>query len=536
MVHPPDRTDPRSPPSRSRRAFLTALSLAIAGMLGCGVEGNPDRASTVTVLYEADERLFGPVMPGESWFLMFLPLAEHDETGRLVGRLARSWEHSPDYRDWVLHLRSGVRWHDGQPVTADDVRFSIELMAHPDVRFETVWHDLDSVRVHDDTTLSLHYGRPRSNFLAWTVYWPRHHLEGRNPSTFYEWAFWTQPVGNGPYRYVRHVPRTMVELSANADFYAGKPAIDRVRIKFGSELSLVELLSGNVDIVTRVNTADLATLQGDGRFEIYRHVWPNIPWLLTIFWNHQNAALGDPGVRAALTHAIDRRALMRLLHLPDEYRITDVPFTERQYWRGALPKPLAYDTARANRLLENAGWVRPTAASVRTRDGQPFTLTTLLMPGGAQEQAVVFIQAALRRIGIDMQIQPLELGALAGAVRQRDYDAFVLPYFNHVDGHLGYLGGDTTRGDGNMWTPPVPGYSNVEVTRLLLAIEATADTTVIDSLYGDLAPLILADLPVTFLLPLDETAVVRRHIRGLRSPFRGNPLQSMDALWIEDDR
>ena len=94
----------RVPDSGSTRRFLTAgLCLAVTAP-GCGTpdETPVEDAATVTDLYEADERLFGPYWSVEAWFLMFLPLAGYDEAGNVVGRLARSWEHSSDFRSWTI--------------------------------------------------------------------------------------------------------------------------------------------------------------------------------------------------------------------------------------------------------------------------------------------------------------------------------------------------------------------------------------------------------------------------------------------------
>ncbi|MFQ5690959.1 MAG: ABC transporter substrate-binding protein, partial [Gemmatimonadota bacterium] len=164
------------------RRVLRGLSLSSLGWaclvpfaaLGC--DRSPDhsgaRGSTITVLYDADERLFGPYWSMPSWFLMFLPLATYDESGHIVGRLARSWEHSSDYRTWTFHLRTNARWHDGEPVTAADIKFSIELAAHPHILFDDAWHGVDSIAVRDDSTLTIFYGRPRDARDTWNVYWP----------------------------------------------------------------------------------------------------------------------------------------------------------------------------------------------------------------------------------------------------------------------------------------------------------------------------------------------------------------------------
>ena len=103
---------------------------AIGGATGCGRRrGRARAANSVTVLYNADETLLGP--DGEpARYLMFLPLVAWNRRGELEGRLAQSWEHSPDYRTWTIRLRDGIRWHDGVPVTAHDVKFTLDLLTN----------------------------------------------------------------------------------------------------------------------------------------------------------------------------------------------------------------------------------------------------------------------------------------------------------------------------------------------------------------------------------------------------------------------
>ena len=93
-------------------------------------------AETITILYPAEERVLGPVWDDSPKFLMFLPLVNYERgssCGELTPALAERWEHSPDYRVWTVWLRDNVRWHDGVPVTADDIKFTVDLLNHPDV-------------------------------------------------------------------------------------------------------------------------------------------------------------------------------------------------------------------------------------------------------------------------------------------------------------------------------------------------------------------------------------------------------------------
>lgn len=514
--------------SLSRAAVLFLLAILASGT-ACRPASDDTANRSVTVLYQADERIFGPYWSVEAWFLMFLPLVAYDANGEIAPRLARAWDPSPDFRTWIFHLRSDVRWHDGVSTTAHDVKFTLELQARPDILFDDAWHDVDSIVVRDDTTLTIHYRRPKNALNTWMVYWPRHLLEPLDPKKFWEWEFWTRPVGNGPYRYVRHVPKTMVELEANPDFYAGKPAIERVLIKFGGAAAVTELLSGNVDILTWLNKADIPKLAADPRFHVYYH---QVPWLKVLAWNHGHAAFADARVRRALTSAIDRRELLRVLNLPPDLRLTDVLFTPRQYHRGEVPEPIPYDPDMARALLADAGWRDEDGDGILERGGRPFRFTALVA-SGEDEAIAVYVQAALRRIGVEMRVERMEMNVLRERLRTSAFEAAFFPFWNHVDGHRQWLGAGIERGYESGEVGRI-GYRNAEVARLLAAVKETADPDEQDRIYRQLAPIVLADVPITFLFPAVTAYAVHRRVRGLESPFRGDPVTYMEGLWLED--
>jgi len=225
-----------------------------------------------------------------------------------------------------------------------------------------------SVKVLDDRTCTVTC-HPRTRKLVYpnVLYYPKHLLEKLHPKKFREWEFWTRPVGNGPYRYVRHMPKTMTELEANRDYYGGKPQIERVVLKFGQFSSmprqrLVELLSGNVDVVDALQPLEALPVAGDARFHVYHRIWPG--HLKAIVWNQHHLLFGDSQIRLALTLAIDRRELHRVLNLPVSAPVFDVIFAEEQLLRAELPPPLPYDPERAKQLLDAgpAGRTRVTMA------------------------------------------------------------------------------------------------------------------------------------------------------------------------------
>ncbi len=464
---------------------------------------------------------------------MFLSLVRWDEAGRVEGRLAERWEHTPDYRTWTFHLRRDVRWHDGVPTTAHDVKFTLELFAHPDVLAGSdLWRDMESFTVLDDFTFTITYTKPTDalNLGRGTVFCPKHLLEDLNPKEFYQWEFWMHPVGNGPYRFVRHIRHTLVEFQANPDYYRGKPKIERVVIKLGGGTSPTELLSGNVD-AAGVNQVDIPKLAGDPRFRVYYHVgWHR---LVAIYWNQRHPLFRDPRVRRALTLAINRRELVQMLNLPEDLPIVGGMFTLRQFRRGELPEPLPYDPERAAQLLDAAGWRDQDRDGVRERGGVEARFTAIARVGHSAlpEQMAIYIQAQLRRVGIRMEVQNLEW-ALANARRRAgEFDA-ALNFFPNIAATWipSRLRIREWFGEGSRF-----GYTNPKLVRLLETAVITIDPEAKDQIYREVSEIFRADQPVTLLFPATAMGVAHRRLRGFSSPYRLPGIRSMEYGWIEEE-
>jgi len=499
--------------------LCATLSLISAA---CGRSGDDRSApSTVTIgtTYDADEWFLSPNWDVPAQHLVFLPLARLNEKGELEGRLATRWEHSPDRRHWTIYLRSDVRWHDGVPVTAHDIKFTMDLSSSREVLLAARDY---TITVLDDTTYTVDYHGPgRDAVDEWRVYYPRHLLQDVDPSKLLEDEFWIHPVGNGPYRYVRHVPKTMIELEANPDYYAGRPMIERVIWKLGTS-AVQELLAGNVDAIEWIDRLSVLRLRDDRRFHTYYDVTPGTAYALV--WNHRLPKFRDAQVRRALTMAINRRELHRVLNLPDDLPIFEAQPTNRQYRRGEIPEPLPYDPEGARRLLTEAGWRDADGDGVRERAGQAFTFTVIVGGRQTEQQAAVYLQDQLRRVGIRMEIQ--QLSSVWVRLQAGDFEAVIERMFRSIDskrwGMRRYLG------SGGM-----VGYRNREAHALLEAASATADPDSLDAIYAELAVIFQADPPVTYLYPRVATNIVHRRIRGLASPFRANIAEYMHELWIE---
>jgi peptide/nickel transport system substrate-binding protein len=357
------------------------------------------------------------------------------------------------------------------------------------------------------------------------VYYPRHLLEGLDPARFFEWDFWVRPVGTGPYRYVRHVEKTLVELEANPDFYGGRPRIDRLVLRFGSR-ELTELLSGEVDVMAYAEPTLLPKLRGSDRFAVYYDLEPGVGWLGAIYWNHRDPILSDARVRRALTLAINRAELRRLLELPDDLAIVDGMFSGRQYWRRELPAPLPYDPDAARRLLDAGGWRDRDGDGVRERDGRQLRFTALVTSGSSDEQGgpatAVYVQEGLRRVGVRMEVQVVETEVARRRLSSGNFQAAFGRFYNNVATDQHWWGADG-------WT----GYTNPRVQALFDSLQVVADPERRDAIFRALMPIFRDDVPITLLFPQVQTIIASTWVRGLVSPFRSDPVMSAQYLWIE---
>jgi peptide/nickel transport system substrate-binding protein len=375
----------------------------------------------------------------------------------------------------------------------------------------------ESVTVHDESTFTVR-GINWSG-LDWVVsILPKHLLQNLDYQKFYDWDFWLRPVGCGPYRYLRDVPQTMVELEANRDYYKDKPRIARVVLKFAGQAGLTELLSGNVDAID-LNPAQLTNIVNDPRFQTYWEPNPSRSW--AIVWQNEHPLFRDREVRRALSLAINRRELLQLLNLPSQHLLVDGVYTRRQFGRGEMSEP-RYDPAEARRLLDEAGWRQRSRDGTRQRDGYDFRFTALTLAETPGAETAVYVQDQLRNIGVDMNLQQFERGVLGDRITTGRFEAIVT--FGCSSGSLESCLGER----------PGAGYQNPRFMKLLELARSTPDPEAVDQAYREMSDLLRADQPVAFLFRFATPHLVHRRVKGLSAPFRTNPLLFAEDLWLED--
>lgn len=477
--------------------------------------------------------------------ILFLPLVRYDSLLHPVPALAERWDTvriGPDSLALTFHLRPDVRWHDGTPVTAEDVLFTWRRMRDPRAGFPraALW-DRYAPGAEKLGPRSVRFRfRAHPGFLEpWSLVppMPAHLLAGVPPERLRGHPFGTErPVGNGPFRFVRHIPGQEWVFEANPDFpeaLGGRPYLDRIvyrEIPDNTTL-LTEVLTGQVDV---------AGLRPDQREQAAASPAVQVlafsqPQWTYIAWNTRNPLFGDVRVRRALTMGIDRRAIVDgILHgVPAVGRAT-VPAT---HWAFDSTAALPYDPLGAAALLEQAGWRDRDGDGIREdARGRPFRFTLETRQGNDSWRDITeVVQAQLRRLGVDVQPRLTESATLLarvygtprGRTRERDFDAVLM---NVVEG---FHKDDTPYLHSRSRNEPqgFVGFVDPRTDGLLDSLALETDSVRARRLWTVYQRRIAREAPFTVLYYGRALVAVNRRLRGVRMDERGS-LATVERWWI----
>ncbi len=365
------------------------------------------------------------------------PTLDPGGDGGFVPRLAQRWDWSRDSLAITLHLDPRARWHDGRPVGALDVRFAFAVYVDTLVRSPRggdLRSLLDSISVGDSLTCTAWF-RNRSpeqfyNLVSTLVPLPEH-LLGRMPrDSLRASAFARQPVGSGPFRFVRWESRQRIELAAVDSFYRGRPKLDRLIWSVAPEMaSLVQrLFAGDADFLEALPPGNVAEAAKRPDLRLLLRAGFDYAYL---GFNLRDGAgdrphplFGDRALRRALTMAVDREAMRRSV-FDSAARLALGPFVRAQWSADTTLPQLPFDPAAATRALDSLGW-RAGADGLRARRGRPLAFTLLVPSSSANRQKyAVLIQEQLRLAGVRVDIEGLDVNAFVDRMTTRRFDALM---------------------------------------------------------------------------------------------------------------
>lgn len=400
----------------------------------------PQSGGTYTEASFGQPRYLNPILAQASDLdvditrLVYSPLFSLDSSLQLQNELADHFEVSDDGKEYTIHLRSGVTWHDGQPFTADDVVFTIRSIQTPDYGSPllTAFQGIDISRV-DDLTVLFKLKQPYAPFLSSLTVGivPQHVWESIPPKNAALAEQMLKPVGTGPYRFSEITTRRKtgeiisLHLTRHQAFYGQQPYLDDIVFTFypTHEETFQALTSGRADGLGFL-PLPLLDQAKQRRALITKRLF--LPQYFALFFNQEKQPLlKNAAVRSALAAALDREHIVHeALHI--EGQALSVPLLPHP---PITPDELPLsppDPAAARTLLEEAGWKDVDNDGVREKNDQRLHLTITTTDWPEYVKTAELVQQQWRAVGVETDVKAVGAGTVQQSiVRPRDYDVLL---------------------------------------------------------------------------------------------------------------
>jgi peptide/nickel transport system substrate-binding protein len=483
-------------------------------LLGCS-RSRPD-PHTITVIIESSPANLDPRIGTDAFSerideLLFDSLVRKDEHFDLRPWVAESWE-IRDPLTYVFHLHRGIRFHDGRPLTAKDVKWTIDSMMNGTVisskAATTSYQHIANIEARDDQTVIFHMKEPDSGLL-WNL------SDGAMGVVPFgsDKSFNLHPIGSGPFKLVKNEQDNEVVVTRNDDYWAAKPKVERVRFAVVPDTTTraLELRKGSADIEVNSLTADMVqSLRSDSRLKIQQAPGTSVQYL---GFNLRDSVLSDIRIRQAIAYAIDVAPIIHYLWR-DTVRPTPsvIPMLHWAYDSNLHPYP--HDPQKARDLLAQAGY--------SNASGRRLHLVIKTSTEETSRLIAVILQQQLHEVGVDLEIRTFEFATFYADVVKGAFQIYILRWVggsNQDPEIFEYIF------DSQSFAPRRANrsyYSNPQVDAWIEEARTELDQSKRKELYARIQEQVLNDLPSLNLFSLDNVIVHTSRLRNVHADPMGN--------------
>ena len=423
---------------------------------------------------------------------IFNRLAKLDANCNVIPDLAESWDYSEDGLTLTFHLKENAQWHDGEPVTAEDVKYTFDyIKEHDTCVFNSNMAIVDSIEASDDYTVVFHMNSADMSFVSSLSWYGTFILPEHIYNNGQDWsendATQNHPIGSGPFKFVEYRQGEGMTLEANPDYHDGAPKLDRLvySIVPDDTTAMQALINGELDWTVATPSNMVSELENN---ENIRLVLDSLPSPARIVFNLQNELVADVAVRQAIARCIDRTDISQKTTngiWPVEYSA----YPSSSWAANTTDIYPECDLEAAEQLLIDAGY---------TKDADGYYLRGLSITAfdvAPYPDAAKLVAANCEKIGIEVTVEVYEYNAWSQAI-EVEHD-----FCMEIQG--GFMGPDPNAlqprlvegGWGN-----VGFYSNDTVTELLAQGSAETDQAKRAEIYGEIQKTIVEELPYVMIM------------------------------------
>jgi peptide/nickel transport system substrate-binding protein len=546
-----------------------AAVLLVSGMFlaACGTSkqpsngaqpGTPVKGGQLVIGVGGDASYLNPVVASDgasykyNW-LIFDGLVELDENLKIKPLLAQTWDISPDGLSYTFHLNPKAKWHDGQPVTADDVAFTFYKLLDPTTQTQNrAFFDAlvgfpeltdpknpkkpeelakKPIEVIDPATVKFNLRYPYAPFLSVLVsprggIVPKHVLEGKDINKD---AFNQKPVGSGPFKVVEWKKDNRLVLEANPDYFLGRPQLDRIIIRVIPDpvVRVQELKSGGIDLVDTPPLEEVAAYKNDPQFQVITASTPSYHYFGFLL---DNPLFQEKKVRQAITYAVDFDVIIKKVLQGYATRATG-PWPPSSWANNPNVKPYPYDVEKSRQLLAEAGW-KPGPDGILVKDGKRFEFS---VKGDQASQnvkdATVIMQEQLGKVGIKLNITLLDWPTFVKHLFASEFDTVLVSWTSHPDPDpFAY----TVFHSSQMKNRNFAHYTNPQVDELLTKARQTNDIEQRKQYYWKVQELLHEDANYVWGYYPEEVYIARAQYQGIKTiPAQAAIFQSLRAVSVK---
>ncbi len=498
-----------------KRRILSVTVLACSLALSACHSHTPD--GTVVIEIEnsptnLDIRIGSDAQSEHIGALLFDSVVRKDEHYTLQPAIATAWE----WRDpltLVLHIRQGVRFHDGKPLDANDVAWSIDSMHNGAIVTAKGgnYSSVDHAEAPDPRTCIVHLKRPDASLLF--------NLSDELSAVVERGAgkhMGEHPVGSGPFRFVSQTEDQEVTLERNPDYWGGAPTIRRVRFAVVPDAitRALELQKGSADAASNALTYDMVAAMARDPHLVVEAKGGSIVNYIT--FNVTDPHLQDPRVREAFAYAVDRPAIVRaLLHGEAELADTLLPHGHWAAPDGDTPlQHYTHDVAKAKALLDAAGYHADAG-------GTRIHLQLKSSTDDTMRLVAAVVQQQVREAGIDLQLRQNEFGTFYSDVTRGAFQMYILRWVGSNEDP------DIFRYAYSSAMMPPKGsnrghYSNSAADALIAAGAGETDQDRRRAIYLQLQQVLAQDEPTLVLWSPDNVVVHSKRLHGVQPSAAGS--------------